>query len=104
MQIPRIALQKNSNSTEIVVLQYAVYTKKDIFKKKLKKIKESKKVWDAINAIINNNKNKKNHIKQAYRVWPTECRHSSKCWFLEKDILQYWVTFKKHVIYPQISL
>ena len=42
------------------MLQYPTYTKKDILKKFLKKIKkDSKKVWEAINTIINNNKNTK---------------------------------------------
>ena len=65
MQIPKhyknnCFAKKTSNSTEVIVLQYPVHTKKDIFKKIFGKNKEdSKKVWEAINAIINNNKNTK---------------------------------------------
>ena len=65
MQIPKhyknnCFAKKTSNSTEVIVLQHPVHTKKDIFKKIFGKNKEdSKKVWEAINAIINNNKNTK---------------------------------------------
>ena len=63
MQIPKhykkyCLAKKNSNSTGISVLQYPAYTKKDIFKKKIEENKkDSKKVWEAINAIIINNTN-----------------------------------------------
>ena len=68
MQIPKhykkyCFAKKNSNSTGISVLQYPAYTKKDILKKKIEENKkDSKKVWEAINAVIIT-KIQKNHDK-----------------------------------------
>ena len=59
--------KKNSNSTEIIVLQYPAYTKKDILKIFFEENKkDSKKVWEAINAIINNKKTKKSWQISSY--------------------------------------
>ena len=55
----KLLCKKNSNFTEIIVLQYPAYAKKDTLKIFLKKIKDSEKVWEAIKAIIDNNKNTK---------------------------------------------
>ena len=42
--------------------------------------------------------------KATYRVLPTECRYPTKYRFLEKDIQQYWVTFKKRDMATSIFL
>ena len=41
--IKKLLRKKNSNSTEIIVLRYPVYTKKDILKTFLKKMKKTQK-------------------------------------------------------------
>ena len=53
MQIPRH--YKKMLWKKIHCVTILAYAKKDIFKNFWKKIKDSKKVWEAINAVINNN-------------------------------------------------